>query len=105
MHDKAISIRNNPGKYNLWNHNCGQVAQIILKAGNKDFAATKFDWWNTRPNSVYSNIVNEIDKGEREGWQYGLIDELDSYYKADITTRILSAVLNQVKKITEECLE
>ena len=76
MHDKAMQIRDNPGKYNLWNHNCGQVAQLILQAGDKNFAATKFAWWNTRPNSVYDNIVDEIDAGERESWQYGSLEQL-----------------------------
>ena len=76
MHDTAMKIRENPGEYNLWNHNCGQVAQMILQAGGKDFAATKFDWFNTRPNSVYENITKDIDKGNRKGWRYGAIEDL-----------------------------
>ena len=76
MHNTALDIRTEPGKYNLWNHNCGQVAQIILQAGEKDFAATTFAWLDTRPNSVYNNIVEEIDNGDREGLRYGTIEEL-----------------------------
>ncbi len=76
MHNMAMEIRSEPGKYNLWNHNCGQVAQIILQAGEKDFAKTTFAWWDTRPNSVYDNIVEEIEKGDRPGWRYGSIGEL-----------------------------
>ena len=47
-----------------------------MQAGDKNFAATKFAWWNTRPNSVYDNIVDEIDAGERESWQYGSLEQL-----------------------------
>ena len=76
MHKMAMIIRYVPGRYNLWKHNCGQVAQIILRAGEKDFAKTKFAWWNTRPNSVYDNIVEEIERGNRPGWRYGAIEDL-----------------------------
>lgn len=76
MHKMAMIIRYVPGRYNLWKHNCGQVAQIILRAGEKDFAKTKFVWWNTRPNSVYDNIVEEIERGNRPGWRYGAIEDL-----------------------------
>ena len=76
MHNAAMKIRKNPGKYNLWNHNCGQVAQLILEAGEKGFAKTKFDWLNTRPNTVYNNIIKEIDDGKRKGWKYGAIEDL-----------------------------
>ena len=76
MHKMAMTIRYVPGRYNLWKHNCGQVAQIILRAGGKDFAATQFAWWNTRPNSVYDNIVEEIERGDRPGWRHGAIEDL-----------------------------
>ena len=52
MHSEAIRIRDNPGYYNLYNHNCNQVAQIILSAGGKDFAPSEFDWIGTMPNVV-----------------------------------------------------
>lgn len=39
MHNKAMEIRKNPGTYQVFTHNCNQVAQEILSAGGKDFAS------------------------------------------------------------------
>lgn len=47
-----------------------------MRAEGKDFTKTRFAWWNTRPNSVYGNIVEEIERGDRPGWRYGTIEEL-----------------------------
>ena len=69
MHEKAMQIREYPGFYNLYNHNCNQVAQIILSAGGKDFDTDKFDWIGTMPNVVktkmrigifFSNLGSDI---------------------------------------------
>ena len=60
MHSKAIQIRDNPGWYNLYNHNCNQVVQIILSAGGKDFAPISFDWMGTIPNNVRDNLMLAI---------------------------------------------
>lgn len=58
MHREAIRIRDNPGWYNLYNHNCNQVAQTILSAGGKDFTPNAFNWQGTIPNLV-KTAVNE----------------------------------------------
>lgn len=60
------------------------VAQIILQAGGKDFAPDNFDWINTRPNSVYNNIVDEIINGSRTGWLYGELEKFN-YQNGTIT--------------------
>lgn len=98
MHDKALSIRENPEKYHLFNHNCNQVAQIILRAGGKDFASSKFDWLNTRPKSVYDDIVNEIVNGKREGWSYGILKELSPYKGGNVSLAILLMISNAIVK-------
>ena len=76
MYEKALEIRDNPGQYNLWTHNCNQVAQTILAAGGKDFASTEFDGLDTRPNAVYEKKVDEILEEHPEGWNYGSLDNL-----------------------------
>ena len=80
MHSKAMGIRQNPGIYNLWSHNCNMVAQTILGAGGKSFAPAEFDYWGTRPDTVYNEIVEAINKGEYPGWLYG---DLNSFHYAD----------------------
>ena len=82
--------------YNLYNHNCNQVAQTILSAGGKDFAVTDFDFFDTMPNRVIYNLLNDIfrfneyknrtpianqSEIQRDftGWKYGKISDLYQY--------------------------
>ncbi len=76
MYDKAMEIRNNPEKYQLTNHNCNQVAQLILEAGGRNFAPANFDWLDTRPNNVYRNMTEWIFENKPKGWRYGRLNML-----------------------------
>lgn len=67
--------------YNLLNYNCNQQVRKVLAAGGKDFAPAKFDGIKTRPNSVYSNIVQSIRNGEHPGWLFGTMDDLKAAYE------------------------
>ena len=83
MYEAAMEIRRNPEKYQLFTHNCNQVAQMILAAGGKDFAPNEFDDIGTRPNTVYDRMVEELleepCKEELEDWEYGRLMELRLY--------------------------
>ncbi len=96
MYDKALEIRNDPGQYNLWTHNCNQVAQTILAAGGKDFAPMEFDGLDTRPNAVYEKKTNEILKEHPEGWNYGSLDNLlvGILYNGDYIREINNVCVN-----------
>ena len=76
MYDKAMEIRNNPEKYQLINHNCNQVTQLILEAGGRNFAPANFDWLDTRPNNVYRNMTEWIFENKPKGWRYGRLNML-----------------------------
>lgn len=41
-------------------------------------------WGNIRPNSIYDRVINEIEKGEPEGWKYGELKELFDEIDCDI---------------------
>ena len=104
MHKEAIKIRDNPGWYNLYNHNCNQVAQIILSAGGKDFAPNTFNWQGTIPNLVktavnesinptwFSNVLNAVDGVADAG--YGAIVDLEGLVGESDITRLLKEILN-----------
>ena len=95
MQERAEDIRNSPGWYNLFGHNCNQVAQNILSAGGKDFDSQKFSWLATRPNSVRDILMMGInsqpsivsapsnagfDESKVElyrTWEYGRIGDLE----------------------------
>lgn len=76
MYNEAMEIRENPGKYKLFSHNCNQMAQQILAAGDKSFASMDFDWFDTRPNAVYDNATEEILQDKPEGWNYGTLENI-----------------------------
>ena len=104
MHSEAIRIRDNPGWYNLYNHNCNQVAQTILSAGGKDFAPNTFNWQGTIPNLVkiainesinptwFSNVLDSIDGVADVG--YVAISGLEGLIGENDITRYLKEILN-----------
>lgn len=67
MHDKARQLRFNPGKYNLYSRNCGQIARAILEAGG--ITVLSDDKWTVdevRPNSTYDYIERKIKNGDTQ---------------------------------------
>lgn len=80
MHKEAIKIRDNPGWYNLYNHNCNQVAQTILSAGGKDFAPNTFNWQGTIPNLVKIAINESINPT----WFSNVLDSIMEWLMLDM---------------------
>ena len=97
MHQEALSIRNNPGQYNLYYNNCNQIAQQILSAGGKQFDYSRGFNVNTMPNTVRNNIIEAIKHSKNPNdinvsipsntfnnypywdWKFGTIKELGKY--------------------------
>jgi len=85
MYNEAMRLREgyiqNGTHYNVLTNNCNQNVQMILAAGEMDFAPSNFDWLDTCPNNVYKNMVKDIISGKYDGYYYGELSELGTAYE------------------------
>ncbi|MBP5325832.1 MAG: hypothetical protein J6Y86_10130 [Pseudobutyrivibrio sp.] len=85
MYNEAMRLREgyiqNGTHYNVLTNNCNQNVQMILAAGEMDFAPSDFDWLDTCPNNVYKNMVKDIISGKYDGYYFGELSELGTAYE------------------------